>query len=115
MIPLGHVIHSIWVFFFSIIFYSSKIYVLSGSVVFKLGILSDYFFLFYIVTLELSEANPLHAMAQVNGDESVSKYAAVPESGVARLHSAAVPIKQPSVNGKALCSNGSSSSISSFR
>ncbi|XP_046642401.1 myotubularin-related protein 3-like isoform X3 [Daphnia pulicaria] len=54
-------------------------------------------------------------MAQVNGDESVSKYAAVPESGVARLHSAAVPIKQPSVNGKALCSNGSSSSISSFR
>lgn len=54
-------------------------------------------------------------MAQVNGDESDSKYAVVPESGVARLHSAAVPIKQPSVNGKALCSNGSSSSISSFR
>jgi hypothetical protein len=73
--------------------------------------------IFYRVTIAVSEANLLHAitMAQVNGDESDSKYAVVPESGVARLHSAAVPIKQPSVNGKALCSNGSSSSISSFR
>lgn len=71
--------------------------------------------MFYRVTVAVSEGNLLHAMAQVNGDEGVSKYAAVPESGVARLHSAAVPIKQPSVNGKALCSNGSSSSISSFR
>ena len=54
-------------------------------------------------------------MALVNGDESDSRCAAVAESGIARLHSAAVPIKQPSVNGKALNSNGSSSSISSFR
>lgn len=54
-------------------------------------------------------------MALVNGEDSDPKYGAVTESGAARLHSAAVPIKQPSLNGKALNSNGSSSSISSYR
>lgn len=54
-------------------------------------------------------------MALVNGDESNSKYGAVADCGIARFHSAAVPIKQPPVNGKTFNSNGSSSSVSSFR
>ncbi|XP_057378847.1 myotubularin-related protein 3-like isoform X5 [Daphnia carinata] len=54
-------------------------------------------------------------MALVNGDESNSKYGAVSDCGIARFHSAAVPIKQPPVNGKTFNSNGSSSSVSSFR
>lgn len=56
-------------------------------------------------------------MESANSDDSETSSAVSvggAESGIARLHSQAVPIMQPTLNGK-LHSNGSLSSISSYR
>lgn len=54
-------------------------------------------------------------MESTNGKDNEASCAISVDSGIARLHSSAVPIVQPALNGKVINSNGSLTSISSHK
>lgn len=54
-------------------------------------------------------------MESISSEDNEASCAISVDSGIARLHSSAVPIVQPPLNGKVLNSNGSLTSISSHK
>ena len=66
---------------------------------------------FAAVDLFISLSN----MESTNGKDNEASCAISVDSGIARLHSSAVPIVQPALNGKVINSNGSLTSISSHK